>query len=194
MVNHLFKSSQVKSQVKSQIYNESQPSATEALLHRWLLTVPKICEWDCVNCRAIAVNSPDTCLGNNQNIYERTSLFRFQRQDISPSLIGGTVIRFGGPIRGKLTKVWTCECGIPRNWHPRARTAAHRLADSCCGFWCWRMSSVTVRSPRDRAARTARVRPSASASWHVTNVTTATQSKTQKLKPRFRQQANRHSQ
>ena len=64
----------------------------------------------------------------------------------------------------------SCIAG-PRNWQPRARTAAHRLADSCCGFWCWRMSSVTVRSPKERAARTALARPSDSASWQVTKVT-----------------------
>jgi hypothetical protein len=60
----------------------------------------------------------------------------------------------------------------PRNWQPLARTAAHKLADSCCGFWCCRMSSVTVRSPRDRAARIARDRPSSSISWQLINVTT----------------------
>jgi len=33
------------------------------------------------------------------------------------------------------------------------------------------MSSVTVRSPRDRAARIARDRPSSSISWQLINVT-----------------------
>ena len=42
----------------------------------------------------------------------------------------------------------TCIAG-PRNWQPLALTAAHRLALNCWGFWCWRMSSVTLRSPRD---------------------------------------------
>lgn len=59
----------------------------------------------------------------------------------------------------------------PRNWHPRARTAAHRLEESCCGFWCCKMSSVTVRSPRERAALMARTRPSSSTSWQWTSVT-----------------------
>lgn len=59
----------------------------------------------------------------------------------------------------------------PRNWQPRARTAAHRLAESCCGFWCCRISSVTVRSPRDLHARIARMRPSSSTSWQFTRVT-----------------------
>lgn len=59
----------------------------------------------------------------------------------------------------------------PRNWQPRALTAAQRLAESCWGFWCCRMSSVTVRSPSDRPARTARTRPSSSTSWQFTNVT-----------------------
>lgn len=79
------------------------------------------------------------------------------------------------PIPGSLDLRWafderTCMAG-PRNWQPRALTAAHRLADNCCGFWCCRISSVTVRSPKDRAARTARARPSLSDSWHVTRVT-----------------------
>lgn len=59
----------------------------------------------------------------------------------------------------------------PRNWQPRALTAAHRLAESCWGFWCCRMSSVTVRSPSERPARTARTRPSSSTSWQLTKVT-----------------------
>lgn len=59
----------------------------------------------------------------------------------------------------------------PRNWQPLALTAAHRLDESCCGFWCWRMSSVTVRSPNERAARIARIRPSSSTSWQWTRVT-----------------------
>lgn len=59
----------------------------------------------------------------------------------------------------------------PRNWHPRARTAAHRLEESCCGFWCCKMSSVTVRSPRERAALMALTRPSSSTSWQWTRVT-----------------------
>ena len=59
----------------------------------------------------------------------------------------------------------------PRNWHPRARTAAHRLEESCCGFWCCKMSSVTVRSPRERAALIALTRPSSSTSWQWTKVT-----------------------
>lgn len=59
----------------------------------------------------------------------------------------------------------------PRNWHPRALTAAQRLAESCWGFWCCRMSSVTVRSPNERPARTARTRPSSSTSWQFTKVT-----------------------
>ena len=42
----------------------------------------------------------------------------------------------------------TCMAG-PRNWQPRALTAAQRLADSCCGFWCCSISSVTLRSPSD---------------------------------------------
>lgn len=59
----------------------------------------------------------------------------------------------------------------PRNWHPRARTAAHRLEESCWGFWCCKMSSVTVRSPRERAALMALTRPSSSTSWQWTRVT-----------------------
>lgn len=59
----------------------------------------------------------------------------------------------------------------PRNWQPRALTAAQRLAESCWGFWCCRMSSVTVRSPSERPARTARTRPSSSTSWQFTKVT-----------------------
>lgn len=59
----------------------------------------------------------------------------------------------------------------PRNWHPRARTAAQRLADSCWGFWCCKISSVTVLSPRERAARMALTRPSSSTSWQFTSVT-----------------------
>lgn len=59
----------------------------------------------------------------------------------------------------------------PRNWQPLALTAAHRFEESCWGFWCWRMSSVTVRSPRERAARMARMRPSSSTSWQCTRVT-----------------------
>ena len=59
----------------------------------------------------------------------------------------------------------------PRNWQPRALTAAQRLEESCWGFWCWRMSSVTVRSPKDRAARMARILPSSSTSWQWTRVT-----------------------
>lgn len=59
----------------------------------------------------------------------------------------------------------------PRNWHPLARTAAHRLAESCWWFWCWRMSSVTVLSPRERAALTALARPSSSTSWQLMRVT-----------------------
>lgn len=59
----------------------------------------------------------------------------------------------------------------PRNWQPLALTAAHRLAESCWGFWCCRMSSVTVRSPSERPARTARTRPSSSTSWQLTKVT-----------------------
>lgn len=59
----------------------------------------------------------------------------------------------------------------PRNWHPRALTAAQRLADSCWGFWCCKISSVTVLSPRERAARMALTRPSSSTSWQFTNVT-----------------------
>ena len=74
--------------------------------------------------------------------------------------------------RAKSTNRRTSSCiAGPRNWQPLARTAAQRLADSCCGFWCCRMSSVTVRSPRLRAARTALARPSCSASWHVMSVT-----------------------
>ena len=45
----------------------------------------------------------------------------------------------------------SCIAG-PRNWHPLVLTAAHKLADSCWGFWCWSISSVTDRSPRDLAA------------------------------------------
>lgn len=59
----------------------------------------------------------------------------------------------------------------PRNWHPRARTAAHRFEESCWGFWCCKMSSVTVRSPRERAALMALTRPSSSTSWQWTRVT-----------------------
>lgn len=59
----------------------------------------------------------------------------------------------------------------PRNWQPRALTAAQRLEESCWGFWCCRMSSVTVRSPKDRAARMARILPSSSTSWQWTRVT-----------------------
>lgn len=59
----------------------------------------------------------------------------------------------------------------PRNWQPLARTAAHKLEESCWGFWCCRMSSVTVRSPSERAARMARTRPSSSTSWQCTRVT-----------------------
>lgn len=59
----------------------------------------------------------------------------------------------------------------PRNWQPLARTAAHRLEESCWGFWCCRMSSVTVRSPSERAARMARTRPSSSTNWQCTRVT-----------------------
>lgn len=59
----------------------------------------------------------------------------------------------------------------PRNWHPLALTAAHRFEESCWGFWCCRISSVTVRSPKDRAARMARILPSSSTSWQWTRVT-----------------------
>lgn len=59
----------------------------------------------------------------------------------------------------------------PRNWHPRALTAAQRLAESCWGFWCCKISSVTVLSPSDRAALIARTRPSSSTSWQFTSVT-----------------------
>lgn len=69
--------------------------------------------------------------------------------------------------------LWEMEKNLPgpRNWHPRARTAAHRLEESCCGFWCCKMSSVTVRSPRERAALMALTRPSSSTSWQWTRVT-----------------------
>lgn len=53
----------------------------------------------------------------------------------------------------------------PRNWHPLVLTAAHRFADSWCGYWCRTRSSETIRSPRDRAIRVARDLPSSSKSW-----------------------------
>ncbi len=59
----------------------------------------------------------------------------------------------------------------PRNWQPLALTAAQRLADNCCEFWCCRIISVTVLSPKDLAALTARARPSSSTSWHETRAT-----------------------
>lgn len=59
----------------------------------------------------------------------------------------------------------------PKNWQPLALTAAHRFADNCCGFWCCRISSVTVLSLRERAARIARARPSSSISWQLTKAT-----------------------
>lgn len=72
-------------------------------------------------------------------------------------------------------KIFCCRCTGPlpgpRNWHPRALTAAQRLAESCWGFWCCRMSSVTVLSPSDRAALMALTRPSSSTSWQFTSVT-----------------------
>jgi len=88
-------------------------------------------------------------------------------------------------IASHVSRVWVLERNVdtthmcvshshlpgPRNWQPRALTAAHRLAESCCGFWCCRMSSVMVRSPSDRPARTARTRPSSSTSWQFTKVT-----------------------
>lgn len=71
--------------------------------------------------------------------------------------------------------IFCCRCTGPlpgpRNWHPRALTAAQRLAESCWGFWCCRMSSVTVLSPSERAALMALTRPSSSTSWQFTSVT-----------------------
>ena len=55
----------------------------------------------------------------------------------------------------------------PKNWQPRVRTAAHKLAESCWGFWCARINSVTERSPRLRAARAALDLPSSSTSWQL---------------------------
>ena len=51
------------------------------------------------------------------------------------------------------------------------RTADQRCAESCCGFWWRRMSSVTDRSPSERAARVALARPSSSSSWQWMSVT-----------------------
>lgn len=59
----------------------------------------------------------------------------------------------------------------PRNWHPLALMAAQRLVESWAGFWCWRISSVTERSPRERAALMARERPSSSTNWQLIKVT-----------------------
>uniref|UniRef100_A0A182JIU8 Uncharacterized protein n=1 Tax=Anopheles atroparvus TaxID=41427 RepID=A0A182JIU8_ANOAO len=64
----------------------------------------------------------------------------------------------------------SCIAG-PRNWQPRARTAAHRFVLSCCGFWWCRISSMTVRSPSERAARNDLARPSSSISWQLTSIT-----------------------
>ena len=64
----------------------------------------------------------------------------------------------------------TCMAG-PRNWQPLALTAAHRLADSCCGFWCCSMSSVTLLSPSDLADLAALDLPSSSISWQLIRVT-----------------------
>lgn len=53
----------------------------------------------------------------------------------------------------------------PRNWHPLVLTAAQRLAESWCGYWCMTSSSDTILSPSDRAMRAARDLPSSSNSW-----------------------------
>lgn len=59
----------------------------------------------------------------------------------------------------------------PRNWQPRVRTAAHKFADNCWGFWWAKINSVTALSPRLLAARVARDRPSSSTSWQLMSVT-----------------------
>ena len=66
--------------------------------------------------------------------------------------------------------VASCITG-PRNWQPRLRTAVQSSVEICCWFWCSTNSSVTVRSATERAARSARARPSVSSIWQLTTVT-----------------------
>lgn len=104
-------------------------------------------------------SSSGILFGNNR-ISQRTSLCTSHLQLLHRTF------RITGTVNIKLNHI-----PGPRNWQPLALTAAHRLEDSCWGFWCWRMSSVTVRSPKDRAALIARILPSSSTSWQWTRVT-----------------------
>ena len=64
----------------------------------------------------------------------------------------------------------SCIAG-PKNWQPRFRTAVQRFCDSWAEFWCSRMNSKTVLSPRLLTALIILAHPSSSASWQFTSVT-----------------------